>query len=82
MGNLRFAACTAPLKDVTPAARRIPVSNEFSDVGSCLTLPFLIIYIGEVRGLGIAFAGVAATGLLPLRLRPLLTQEQDGMITV
>jgi len=43
---------------VTPAARRILTGNLISAVGSGVTLPFFIIYLGEVRGLGIATAGL------------------------
>jgi len=58
LGIKRVEARVALIEDVTPMARRILVGNRFSAVGSGLALPFLVIYIGEVRGLGIAFADV------------------------
>jgi MFS family permease len=48
----------ALLTDVTPTAKRILVGNGFSALGSGLTMPFLVIYLGDVRGLGIALGGV------------------------
>ena len=48
---------TSTFAVVTPAARRILVGNLISAVGSGVTLPFLIIYLGQVRGLGTATAG-------------------------
>ncbi|MBM3669528.1 MAG: MFS transporter [Actinobacteria bacterium] len=43
---------------VTPTTRRILVGNLVSAVGSGITLPFFIIYLGQVRGLGTPTAGL------------------------
>ncbi len=48
----------ALLADVNPIAQRILMGNAFSALGSGLTLPFLVIYLGEVRGLGVATGGL------------------------
>lgn len=59
---------------VTPEARRILTGNLISAVGSGVTLPFLIIYLGEVRGLGIGTAGllVAYLSIVMLAATPLV----------
>lgn len=59
---------------VTPSARRILVGNLISAIGSGVTLPFLIIYLGQVRGLGTPTAGllVAYLALVALVCTPIV----------
>jgi len=49
-------------------ARRLLIGNGFAAIGHGLTLPFLVIYLGQVRGLGTAAAGglIAYMALLTL----------------
>lgn len=60
------------LASLNPSTRRILVGNAISSVGGGLTLPFLVIYLGQVRGLGTGLAGglVAAMALLGLAFTP------------
>lgn len=62
------------LAAVTPPARRILLGNLVSAVGSGVTLPFLIIYLGQVRGLGTPTAGllVAYLALVALVCTPIV----------
>lgn len=64
----------ATLSAVTPPARRILVGNLISAMGSGVTLPFLIIYLGQVRGLGTPTAGllVAYLALVALVCTPIV----------
>ena len=48
---------------LTPAARRILVGNAVSAFGGGFTLPFLVVYLGEVRGLGTMAAGLLVAWL-------------------
>jgi len=43
---------------LTPAVRRILVGNSLSAVGNGMVLPLLIVYLGQVRGLGVQAAGL------------------------
>ncbi len=43
---------------LTPTNRRILLGNGISALGSGLTFSFLVIYLGQVRGLGTTFAGL------------------------
>lgn len=56
------------LGSLTPMARRLLIGNGFAAIGHGLTLPFLVIYLGQVRGLGTAAAGalIAYMALLTL----------------
>ena len=67
------AAVMSTFSAVTPPARRILVGNLVSAIGSGVTLPFLIIYLGQVRGLGTATAGllVAYLAVVGLIFTPL-----------
>ena len=56
------------LADVNPIARRILIGNGFSALGSGLTLPFLVIYLGEVRGLGTTTGGLIVAYLAIITL--------------
>src|ERR1700755_2878383 len=56
-----------------PDARRILVGTLFSSIGRGLTLPFLLVYLTQVRGLNagtvgllVGWMGVVALGLAPL----------------
>jgi MFS family permease len=57
----------------SPSARRILVGTLLSAIGRGLTLPFLFIYLHEVRGLGAATVGFAVgwMGVISLGLSPL-----------
>lgn len=57
----------------SPAARRILVGTLFSAIGRGLTLPYLFIYLTQVRGLSPAVAGllVGWMGAVSLLLAPL-----------
>lgn len=56
------------LSATTPTSRRMLLGNGISSLGSGLTFSFLVIYLGQVRGLGTATAGliVAYMALLGL----------------
>jgi len=58
---------------VTPVVRRVLFGNALAAIGSGLTLPLLIVYLGEVRGLGTSVAGfvLAYTAVVQLLLLPL-----------
>jgi MFS family permease len=58
---------------VTPVIRRVLLGNALSAIGSGLTLPLLIVYLGQVRDLGTAVGGlvVAYTAVVQLLLLPL-----------
>lgn len=43
---------------MTPVIRRVLLGNALSAIGSGLTMPLLIVYLGQVRGLGTAVAGI------------------------
>jgi len=57
---------------LTPSARRILVGNAIAAIGNGLTLPFLVIYLAQVLGLGAGLAGglVAYLALLGLVFTP------------
>lgn len=57
---------------MTPLVRRVLLGNALSAIGSGLTMPLLIVYLGQVRELGTAVAGlvVAYMALLSLLLLP------------
>lgn len=57
---------------MTPVVRRVLFGNALAAIGSGLTLPLLIVYLGEVRGLGTSVAGfvLAYTALVQLALLP------------
>ncbi len=70
------------LRSVMPAgreARRILIGSLFSAIGQGLTLPFLLIYLTQVRGLGAGTVGllVGWTGLVSLVLAPLVGSLVD-----
>lgn len=58
---------------MTPVIRRVLLGGTLSSIGNGLTMPLLIVYLGQVRGLGVAAAGlvVAYTAILQLFLMPL-----------
>jgi MFS family permease len=58
---------------MNPVVRRVLFGNALAAIGSGLTLPLLIVYLGQVRGLGTAVGGfvVAYIALLQLILLPL-----------
>ena len=58
---------------MTPVIRRVLLGNALSAIGQGLTLPLLIVYLGQVRGLGTAVAGivVAYIAVVSLLLLPL-----------
>lgn len=62
----------AALDALTPTARRIIIGNGIAAIGGGLTLPFLVIYLGQVRGFGTATAGVlvAAMAVIGLACTP------------
>ena len=67
---------SAPVRaaDRLPApARRLLVGITLSAVGNGLVLPYLVIYLGQVRGLGTGVAGlvVAWQALVSLAVAPL-----------
>ena len=43
---------------MTPAAKRILLGIALSSLGSGLTMPLLVVYLGQVRGLGTTIAGL------------------------
>ena len=53
-----MAKSTGAFHSLTPPARRILLGNGISSVGTGLTFTFLVIYLGEVRGLGTLTAGL------------------------
>ena len=55
-----------------PEVRRVLLGNSLSAVGSGLTMPLLIVYLGQVRDLGVATGGlvVAYVALVSLALLP------------
>ncbi len=57
---------------MTPVVRRVLLGNALSAIGSGLTMPLLIVYLGQVRGLGTAVAGlvVAYIAMVSLLLLP------------
>lgn len=57
---------------MTPVIRRVLLGNALSAIGSGLTMPLLIVYLGQVRGLGTAVAGmvVAYIAVVSLLLLP------------
>ena len=58
---------------MSPVVRRVLLGNALSAIGSGLTMPLLIVYLGQVRGLGTAVAGivVAYVAVVSLILLPL-----------
>jgi len=58
---------------VTPVIRRVLFGNALSAIGSGLTMPLLIVYLGQVRDLGTVVGGlvVAYTAVVQLLLLPL-----------
>ena len=48
---------------LSPAARRILTGNAVSAFGGGFTLPFLVVFLGEVRGLGTMAAGLLVAWL-------------------
>lgn len=58
---------------MTPVVRRVLFGNALAAIGSGLTLPLLIVYLGQVRGLGTIVGGfvVAYIALVQLLLLPL-----------
>jgi MFS family permease len=58
---------------MSPVVRRVLAGNFLSQLGSGLTLAILVVYLGEVRGLGTAMAGlvIAYTAVVALLLTPL-----------
>lgn len=60
------------LAALTPWARRIMLGNGIAAIGGGLTLPFLVIYLGQVRSLGTGIAAglVAYLALLGLAFTP------------
>ncbi len=56
------------LDGVSRPARRILVGNVFAAIGSGLTLSFLVIYLGDVRGLGTTTAGFLVAYMAVLTL--------------
>ena len=57
---------------MSPVVRRVLLGNALSAIGSGLTMPLLIVYLGQVRGLGTAVAGivVAYVAVVSLILLP------------
>jgi len=60
------------LSALNPVNRRILIGNAISSLGSGLTFSFLVIYLGQARGLGTTAAGliVAYIAILGLLLTP------------
>ena len=58
---------------MTPVIRRVLFGNALSAIGSGLTMPLLIVYLGQVRDLGTVVGGlvVAYTAVVQLLLLPL-----------
>ncbi|MHB8795230.1 MAG: MFS transporter [Candidatus Nanopelagicales bacterium] len=59
---------------MSPVVRRVLLGNALSAIGSGLTMPLLIVYLGQVRGLGTAVAGivVAYVALVSLAMLPIV----------
>lgn len=59
---------------MNPVVRRVLLGNALSAIGTGLTMPLLIVYLGEVRGLGTSVAGLAIAwlALVSLVLLPLV----------
>ena len=57
---------------MSPVVRRILLGNTLSAIGSGMTVPLLIVYLGQVRGLGTGIAGlvIAYMALVSLLLMP------------
>ena len=64
---------------VTKHARRILLGVALSSIGGGLTFPLLVIYLGQVRGLGATIAGlvVAYTAVASLVVFPLVGMAAD-----
>ena len=64
---------------VPPQARRILLGSSLSAIGSGLTMPLLIIYLGEVRGLGLTVGGlvVASMAVVSLAAFPVVGWASD-----
>lgn len=53
---------------VPPLARRILLGNGLSAIGSGLTMPLLIVYLGEIRGLGLTIGGLVVAYIAVISL--------------
>jgi len=64
---------------MTPVIRRVLLGNALSAIGNGLTIPLLIVYLGQVRGLGTAVAGfvVAYIAVVSLVLLPVSGMAVD-----
>ncbi|MFZ4486055.1 MAG: MFS transporter [Candidatus Nanopelagicales bacterium] len=64
---------------VPPQARRILLGNSLSAIGSGLTMPLLIVYLGEIRGLGLTIGGlvVAYIAVVSLVVFPVVGWASD-----
>ena len=64
---------------MTFVVRRVLLGNALSAIGSGLTMPLLIVYLGQVRGLGTTVAGmvVAYIALVSLLLLPVSGMAVD-----
>ena len=64
---------------VPPQVRRILLGNSLSAIGSGLTMPLLIVYLGQVRGLGLSIGGlvVACMAVVSLVAFPLVGWASD-----
>lgn len=64
---------------VPPQARRILLGNSLSAIGSGLTMPLLIVYLGEIRGLGLTIGGlvVAYMAVVSLVVFPVVGWASD-----
>lgn len=62
------------LREASPAVRRLLVGNLLSSLGQGMVLPLLVIYLGQVRGLGTATAGLVLStmAVVPLALVPIV----------
>ena len=62
------------LRDIDPAVRRLLFGNLLSSLGQGMVLPLLVIYLGQVRGLGTSTAGLVLStmALVPLALVPVV----------
>lgn len=56
------------LRSAPPLVRRMLVGNAIAAIGHGLTLPFLVIYLGQVRGLGTATAGLLVAAMAAVAL--------------
>jgi predicted MFS family arabinose efflux permease len=67
------APATLRLRDLDPRVRRIFLGFGFSALGSGLTMPFLFVYLAEVRGFPTPTVGLifAFMGLVGLCLSPI-----------